>query len=152
MPRGRKSEKERTSPPSVHSCLSSPKARACAVLHARATRELFARHTAGSWQPGDISWEHMRVVRDFRSAPSYCWRLRLLYLLELSKVCERLLGVGTRFPSSCCCSLAASPGTARLETLPSPQILFNLSHLEYLFGVRAKPDNKLKAVAEYLFC
>lgn len=62
VPRGRKSEEERTSPPSVHSCLSSPKAGACAVLHAQAKRELFARDTAGSWQPDDISWEHVRVV------------------------------------------------------------------------------------------
>lgn len=45
----------------------------------------------------------------------------------------------------------SEPGTERLGSLPLLEIVYNLSHPEYLFGVRAKPDNKLKTVAKYLF-
>lgn len=53
---------------SPHPCLSTPKAGGYTGLCVAGTRELFARNTAGSWQPSAISRVQIREGLDFRLA------------------------------------------------------------------------------------
>lgn len=93
----------------------------------------------------------MRGVR-FQISQSDYWRFCLKYLLKSGKSIMQVFARRADVVHKLLLLLVVSPGTARLGSLPLLEIVYNLSHPEYLFGVRAKPDNKLKPVAKYLFC
>lgn len=81
---------QKRSAPRRHPRLSTPKAGGYTVLDALGTRELFATDPAGSWQPGDISWEEICEVLDFRLANAVIGGFARSTCRSAEKVCMQV--------------------------------------------------------------
>lgn len=80
-------------------------------------------------------------------------RLCLKYLLKPGKCVMQVFARRVDAVHKLLLLLTCSePWHCTFRSLPALEIVYNLSHPDYLFGVRPKPDNKLKTVAKYLFC